>query len=127
MELSNEDKLIIRVIKGHYSQYENPIQFLVGEIYALELKYIDEHKILYHLIKLYSKLWESGYIYLEENPVLDLLIKFNELGKRPLAPKSLYDMVYSSISNIKVKGLELDKVDSIIFENCKLKEKSNNE
>lgn len=122
MKLSNEDKLIIRATKGHYRKYENPIQFLVGEIYALELKYVDERVILNHLMKIYSKLVNNGYIRLGENPVLELLQQFNGIGKRPLAPKSLYEMMYGSISIIKVEGLDLDKVDNSVFKNCKLKE-----
>lgn len=122
IKLLNEDRLIIKCIKGHYKQYKNSIKFLVGEIYALDLKYVDKYVIQNHMMKIYSKLWEYGYIKLGDNPVLSLLQKFNELGKRPLAPEDLYTMLRWDISNVKVEGLRLDDVDDSVFSECELKD-----
>ncbi|MFY0516435.1 hypothetical protein ACOMCU_01200 [Lysinibacillus sp. UGB7] len=121
--LTNNEKLVILCLKGHFSKYENPLIVIMAEIYLLEHKDVTKRLIQSNLANLFKKLYRLKAIEMNyEESVEWLLEEMMDIGSRPLASQSIYNWLYFKVQHCKPQQLDLNNVDRLIEAKMKLKE-----
>lgn len=62
INLSNHEKLIILFTKGHFSKYENPLEVILSDYYAIPVEVVGEVTRLDAIKRLFTKLYNNGFI-----------------------------------------------------------------
>lgn len=119
INLSNHEKLIILYTKGHFHKYENALNVILGDYYALPVDLVTDVTRLDAMKRVFSKLLNHGFINTGTLSTSRYLIDLFTSSRSP------YDVMYADIQWVNVQnGLKeaLDDTDRSIERKMKLKQ-----
>lgn len=101
IKLSNHEKLLILYIKGHFSQYEDAMEIILSDHYAIPVESIGDVTRFDAVKRLFTKLFNNGYIPTGTLSTNQYLINLFTSNKTP------YDAMFADIQWINVtRGLK---------------------